>query len=157
MKAKDILEDIENMDAMDIQREAGAIVGFGGFGGKGNMLDDVLSNNLWSIRGHRDLIQLNLPADVVPTTFDDIDDPPDEDEDGEDTPVLNNGYFVEQRFDVLRSKCHENGVLFFRSHLPAMQHVVVHQRRTSEPLFFRRGHVGSCQRDGQRSEVHRRH
>ena len=52
-------------------------------GGVDSPLDDILKENLLSIRGRRQRIR-NIPIAIQPTKFDDDEDPPSEDEEGDE-------------------------------------------------------------------------
>ena len=79
--------------------------------GVNSPLEDVLKENLLSIKGRRERIR-NIPIDILPTKFDDDDDIPSEDEDGEETSTVRHGVFAEQYFDKIRDRCLQNGNLF---------------------------------------------
>ena len=66
-------------------------------------LNDALKRNLMSIRGRRNVIR-NIPIEILPTKFEDDEDPPSIDEDGEEVPVIQNGVFAEQYYEVIKSK-----------------------------------------------------
>ena len=80
-------------------------------GGLNSPLDDILKENLLSIRGRRQRIR-NIAANILPTKFEDDEDPPSEDEDGEETSTVKHGVFMGQHFDTIREKCYKNGTLF---------------------------------------------
>lgn len=56
--------------------------------------------------------KMTFITQVAPTTFDDDEDPPSEDEDGNEVPVLKDGVFANQNFERLRSKCLASGKVF---------------------------------------------
>ena len=80
-------------------------------GGLNSPLDDLLRENLLSIKARRARIR-NIPIDIPPTKFDDDDDPPSEDEDGEETSTVKHGVFAGQHFHKIREKCLQSGKLF---------------------------------------------
>ena len=86
--------------------------------GVNSSLDDILKENLFSIKGRRQRIR-NFPTDILPTKLDDDDDPPSEDEDGEETSTVRHGVFVEQYFHKIRDKCLQKGNLFVDPMFPA--------------------------------------
>ena len=49
----------------------------------GDSLNDALKRNLMSIRGRRNVIR-NIPIEILPTKFEDDEDPPSIDEEGEE-------------------------------------------------------------------------
>ena len=77
----------------------------------GSHLDGLMKRNLNSIRGRREHIR-NIPINILPTKFDDDEELPDEDEEGEDIPILNHGVFAEQYFEKIRKNCLKSGALF---------------------------------------------
>ena len=79
--------------------------------GVSNPLEDVLKENLLSLKGRRERIR-NIPIDILPTVFDDDEDPPSEDEDGEEASTVRHGVFAEQYFDKIRQKCLQKETLF---------------------------------------------
>ena len=74
-------------------------------------LDDILKENLLSIKGRRQRIK-NIPIDILPTKFDDDEDPPSEDEDGEEASTNKHGLFMGQDFNKIREKCYRNETLW---------------------------------------------
>ena len=66
-------------------------------------LDDALKRNLLSIRGRRKLVR-NIPIEILPTKFEDDDDPPSIDEDGEEVSVFQHGVFAGQNYDNMKTK-----------------------------------------------------
>jgi hypothetical protein len=70
---------------------------------KNDSLNDALLKNLLSLRGRRKIIR-NIPIDIIPTKFEDDDDPPSEDEDGEEVSVFQGGVFAGQHFDHIMSR-----------------------------------------------------
>ena len=50
--------------------------------------------------------------------FEDDDDPPSEDEDGEETSIFRGGMFANQDFDRLRQRCISSGKLFVDPQFP---------------------------------------
>ena len=64
-------------------------------GEQGDSLNDMLLNNLLSLRGRRN-IKRDIPINIIPTVFEDEEDPPSEDEDGEEVSVLKGGVFAGQ-------------------------------------------------------------
>ena len=79
--------------------------------GVNSPLEDILNENLLSIKGRRQRIR-NIPLDIAPTRFDDDEDPPSEDEDGEEASTVRHGVFMGQHYDKIREKCYKNGTLF---------------------------------------------
>ena len=61
--------------------------------------------------GRRQRIK-NIPIDILPTKFDDDEDPPSEDEDGEEVSTNRHGLFMGQDFNKIREKCYRNGTLW---------------------------------------------
>ena len=74
-------------------------------------LDDILKQNLLSIKGRRQRMRI-VPIDILPTKFDDDEDPPSEDEDGEEAPTSRHGLFMGQDYSKIREKCYRNGKLW---------------------------------------------
>ena len=69
----------------------------------GDSLNDALLRNLLSIRGRKKNIR-NIPIEIIPTKFDDEDDIPEEDEDGEEIPIFQGGLFAGQDYEHIKSK-----------------------------------------------------
>ena len=69
----------------------------------GDSLNDALKRNLMSMRGRRNVIR-NIPIEILPTKFEDDEDPPSIDEEGEEVPVFQHGVFAEQYYEVIKSK-----------------------------------------------------
>ena len=74
-------------------------------------LDDILKQNLLSIKGRRQRMRI-IPIDILPTKFDDDEDPPSEDEDGEEASTSRHGLFMGQDYSKIREKCYRNGKLW---------------------------------------------
>ena len=69
----------------------------------GDSLNDALLRNLLSIRGRKNNIR-NIPIEIVPTKFEDEDEIPEEDEDGNETSVFQGGFFAGQDYEHIKSK-----------------------------------------------------
>ena len=76
-----------------------------------NPLVNVLKANLLSIKGRKDRIR-NIPIKILPTKFEDDDDPSSEDENGEETSTVRHGVFANQHFEKIRTQCLKNNALF---------------------------------------------
>ena len=74
-------------------------------------LDDILNENLLSIRGRRERIR-NIALNILPTKFEDGEEPPSEDEDGEDTSTIKQGILMGQSYERIREKCYKTGTLY---------------------------------------------
>ena len=59
--------------------------------------------NLMRLQGRRNVTR-NIPIEIFPNKFEDVEDPPSIDEDGEEVPVLQHGVFAEQYYEVIKSK-----------------------------------------------------
>lgn len=78
---------------------------------KGDTLNDALLRNLLSLRGRKKLVR-DIPIDIVPTHFEDEEEPPSEDEDGEEVSVFQGGVFAGQDYEHIKAKCLETEQLF---------------------------------------------
>ena len=76
-----------------------------GFSDKGDSLNDALSRNLLSLRGRRKMIQRDITIEILPTKFEDEDEPASEDEDGEEVSVFQEtGFFAGQHYEKIKAK-----------------------------------------------------
>ena len=110
-----------------------------------------------TVRGRRKLTK-ELCNDIVPTKFDDDDDLPSEDENGEETLILQKGLFGGQDYQHLRSRCLDGGKLFVDPQFPSCKESTgLDWKRPAEicedPRFFvdggsrfdvKQGKVGDC-------------
>lgn len=76
-----------------------------------NPMVDVLKANLLSMKGRKDRIR-NIPLEILPTKFEDDEDPSSEDENGDDSSTIRHGLFANQQIEKIRNQCLKNNVLF---------------------------------------------
>ena len=71
--------------------------------------EDILKENLLSVRGRRERIR-NIALNILPTKFEDDEEPPNEDEDDDST--IKQGIFMGQNYERIREKCYKSGTLY---------------------------------------------
>ena len=113
---KKVMEDADQDGIPDIMQKVD------GFSDKGDSLNDALSRNLLSLRGRRKMIQRDITIEILPTKFEDEDEPASEDEDGEEVSVFQEtGFFAGQHYEHIRSKCLDTNQLFVDPMFPPCQ------------------------------------
>ena len=76
-----------------------------------NSMKDILKANLLSMKGRKDRIR-NIPIEILPTKFEEDNDPSSEDENGEEASTIRHGVFANQNYEKIRNQCLKNKVVF---------------------------------------------
>ena len=90
-----VMEDLDNDGVPDIMQR--------GQNKREDSLNDALKRNLLSLRGRRNMVR-DIPIEILPTKFEDDEDPPSIDEEGEEVSVFQHGVFAEQYYEKIKDK-----------------------------------------------------